>query len=306
VRELVGPLYAGGGRPSVDPVVFFKLQLIMFFEDLRSERQLMRVVADRLSLRWYLGYDLHEPLPDHSSLTRIRERFGLEVFRRFFERIVEECFEAGLVWGEELFFDATKVEANASLDSTRSCSLVEGRLEEHRVEVFPEDTPSARDEVVHPGVVAGVVGPEGDERQALAQTNPRQHRWMAEAGRQERGVVRWGCKRMADLRVSTTDPDASPMHQNKRCASRLGYLTHYVVDGGKARVILDVLVTGAEVTENLPMPEMLFRSTFRWGLRPPRSVTGDAAYGEAGGVGRAALCGGQRVARFEAVQAQAA
>ena len=56
VRELVGPLYAGGGRPSVDPVVFFKLQLVMFFEDLRSERQLMRVVSDRLSLRWYLGY----------------------------------------------------------------------------------------------------------------------------------------------------------------------------------------------------------------------------------------------------------
>jgi transposase len=113
VREFVAPLYARGGRPSVDPVVFFKLQLVMFFEDLRSERQLMEVVSDRLSLRWYLGYDLHESLPDHSSLTRIRERFGLEVFRRFFEKIVEECIEAGLVWGEELFFDATKVEANA-------------------------------------------------------------------------------------------------------------------------------------------------------------------------------------------------
>jgi transposase len=117
VRELVGPLYANGGRPSVDPVVFFKLQLIMFFEDIRSERQLMGVVSDRLSLRWYLGYDLFEPLPDHSSLTRIRERYGLLVFRRFFERIVEECIEAGLVWGEELFFDATKVEANASMES---------------------------------------------------------------------------------------------------------------------------------------------------------------------------------------------
>jgi transposase len=113
VREFVAPLYARGGRPSVDPVVFFKLQLVMFFEDLRSERQLMEVVSDRLSLRWYLGYALHESLPDHSSLTRIRERFGLEVFRRFFEKIVEECIEAGLVWGEELFFDATKVEANA-------------------------------------------------------------------------------------------------------------------------------------------------------------------------------------------------
>ena len=68
VREFVAPLYARGGRPSVDPVVFFKLQLVMFFEDLRSERQLMEVVSDRLSLRWYLGYDLHESLPDHSSL----------------------------------------------------------------------------------------------------------------------------------------------------------------------------------------------------------------------------------------------
>jgi len=277
VRELVGPLYANGGRPSVDPVVFFKLQLVMFFEDLRSERLLMRVVCDRLSLRWYLGYDLDEPLPDHSSLTRIRERFGLEAFRRFFERIVEECFEAGLVWGEELFFDATKVEANASIDSTRSRSLVEGRLEEHLLGVFPEDTLPLPDED-HSGVLAGVVGPEGEERQALTQTNACQHRWIAKNGRQERELVRWGYKRMADLRVSTTDPDASPMHQKKKSASRLGYQTHYVVDGGKARVILDVLVTAAEVTENLPMLDLLFRSCFRWGLRP-HSVTGDATYG---------------------------
>src|SRR5215218_3435847 len=117
VRDLVRDRYAPGGRPSVDPVVFFKLQLVMFFEGLRSERQLMQVVADRLSLRWYLGYDLNEPLPDHSSLSRIRERHGLEVFRRFFDAIVAQCTAAGLVWGQELYFDATKVEANAALDS---------------------------------------------------------------------------------------------------------------------------------------------------------------------------------------------
>ena len=97
VRELVEDLYAPSGRPSVDSVVVFKLELVLFFEDLRSERQLMEVVADRLSLRWCLGYDLHEPLPDHSSLTRMRERYGLEIFRSFFDRIVEMCVEAGLV-----------------------------------------------------------------------------------------------------------------------------------------------------------------------------------------------------------------
>jgi transposase len=86
VRDLVRDYYSAFGRPSIDPVVFFKLQLVMFFEGMRSERQLERVGADRLSVRWYLGYDLHEPLPDHSSMTRIRDRYGVTFFRRFFER----------------------------------------------------------------------------------------------------------------------------------------------------------------------------------------------------------------------------
>ena len=86
VRELVKDCYASSGRPSIDPVVFFRLQLVMFFEGIRSERQLIETAADRLSIRWYLGYDLREPLPDHSSLSRIRERYGLEAFRGFFER----------------------------------------------------------------------------------------------------------------------------------------------------------------------------------------------------------------------------
>src|ERR671911_1400284 len=188
VRELVAPLYAKSGRPSVDPVVFFKLQLVMFFENLRSERQLMGVVADRLSLRWYLGYDLFEPLPDHSSLTRIRERYGLEIFRRFFERIVEMCFEAGLVRGHELYFDATKVEANASIDSTRSRSLVEGRLGEHLRGIFPDEARLIQDEdttvISASEVTAAVVEPVGqEERRTLAHRNARQHRWIAQAGR---------------------------------------------------------------------------------------------------------------------------
>src|SRR6266568_7410934 len=91
VREFVHETYAGKGRPSIDPVVFFKLQLVMFFEDIRSERLLMRHAADRISVRWFVGYDLNEPLPDHSSLTRIRTRYGVEVFRRFFEAIVSSA-----------------------------------------------------------------------------------------------------------------------------------------------------------------------------------------------------------------------
>jgi hypothetical protein len=77
----------------------------------------MEVAADRLSARWYLGYDLFEILPDHSCLTKIRVHDGRDVFRSFFEKVVELSIEVGLVWGKGLYFDATKVSADASLDS---------------------------------------------------------------------------------------------------------------------------------------------------------------------------------------------
>src|SRR5713101_1827512 len=143
VRDLVKKTYAHGGRPSIDPVVFFKLQLVMFFEDIRSERLLMQLVADKLSVRWYVGYNLNEPLPDHSSLTRIRERYGVDIFRRFFEAIVEQCRQEKLVWGKELYIDSTQVNANADLDSLTPRFAVEAReaMQAHLATLFArEDT----------------------------------------------------------------------------------------------------------------------------------------------------------------------
>src|SRR6266581_1740843 len=81
---------------------------------------------------------------------------------------------------------------------------------------------------------------------------------------------------MADLRVSTTDPDATLMLTKH--GADMGYHTHYVVDGGKARIILNVLVTPSEVMDNQPMLDLLWRTRFRWKLWP-RQVTGDRKYG---------------------------
>src|SRR5215218_9282957 len=81
VREWARDLYADWGRPSVDPVVFFKLQLVMFFEGIRSERKLLETASLHLAHRWYLGYALDEPLPDHSTLSKVRQRLGVAVFR---------------------------------------------------------------------------------------------------------------------------------------------------------------------------------------------------------------------------------
>jgi len=276
VREMVAPLYACGGRPSVDPVVFFKLQLVMFFEDLRSERQLMEAAADRLSVRWYLGYDLFEPLPDHSSLTKIRERYGLQVFKRFFERIVEECFEAGLVWGEELYFDSTKIEANTSLESITPRFAVE----QHLQGLFEEDPgESARDADCAARTADGNLDhlPYSNDEELIT-ANVAKSDWISKAGRQDREVKGNFYRRKADLFLSKTDPDASPMKRKGADHSHLGYQAHCVVDGGKARIILGVLVAPFEVTENKPMLDMLWRTVFRWKVRP-RRVTGDSAYG---------------------------
>jgi transposase len=76
VRDLVQGSYSLVGHPSIDPVVFFKLQLIMFYEGIRSERQLMGMVNVNVAHRWYIGYDLDEPVPDHSALSKIRDRYG--------------------------------------------------------------------------------------------------------------------------------------------------------------------------------------------------------------------------------------
>ena len=296
VREFVQETYARGGRPSIDPIVFFKLQLVMFFEGIRSERQLMRHAADRLSIRWFLGYDLGEPLPDHSSLTRIRERYGVDVFRCFFEAIVEQCQQEKLIWGKELYFDSTQVNANADLDSLTPRFAIEAReaIQAHLAALFAEEesqqepqtaateVDAASREVTSPTVVTFTVPVplpvvlSEVEQEELASENAARHDWIAEEGRQQR-EVHGLYQRTSDFKISTTDPDATPMRL-KGGGTHLGYHVHYVVDGGKARIILQALVTPSEVMDNQPMLDLLWRVRFRWKLRP-RHVTGDTKYG---------------------------
>jgi transposase len=292
VRAWVADCYAAGGRPSIDPVVFFKLQLVMFFEGIRSERKLVQTASLHLAHRWYLGYHLDEPLPDHSTLTRIRQRLGLPIFRRFFEQVVALCDQAGLVWGRELFFDATKVRANAALDSlVPRLHLV---VDDHLEDLFgPQDAgaqehPAFADEVetaVSP--LAAAAGHEhGTNVRPLPVSPPREEpsvalptRWdlLEQCRLDPQRPPSSGYQRTSDLRVSRTDPDATPMkHTGQRAA--LGYHDHYVVDGGKARIVLHALVTPADVMENEPMLDLLRRVSFRWHLRPER-VVADTTYG---------------------------
>jgi Transposase DDE domain len=215
-------------------------------------------------------------LPDHSSLSRICERYGLAIFRRFFEAIVEQGLAAGLVWGKELYFDATKVEANASLDAVAPRFAVEAHLGTLFAAADVEDL-SDDDGEDGAGPTPLPVALTAAAQAALAEAAAHRHDWIGEAGRPDRTVTRGESRRTADFRASVTDPDASLMRY-RGGGLDLGYHDHYVVDGGKARIVLAALVTPAEVMENLPALDLLWRTGFRWKLWP-RQVTGDTTYG---------------------------
>ena len=85
--------------------------------NVRSERELMQTIPERLDWLWFLGYDLEDEIPDHSVLSKARARWGVEAFKSFFERIVWQCIEAGLVDGDKLFVDASLIDADASNNS---------------------------------------------------------------------------------------------------------------------------------------------------------------------------------------------
>ncbi|RPJ24475.1 MAG: transposase, partial [Nitrosopumilales archaeon] len=110
-------LYGKTGNPSIDPVVFFKLNIFGFFENIISDRDLIRRASDRLSIRYFLGYDIDEKLPWHSTISRTRALITKDIFEKIFNKVLEQCNAAGLIEGKHQSIDSTLVKANASLDS---------------------------------------------------------------------------------------------------------------------------------------------------------------------------------------------
>lgn len=117
VRALCAPAYkqSNAGRPGIDPVVYLKMIMIGFFEDLPSERAIAARCADSLSIRAFLNYSLEEKTPDHSSFTIIRQRLGLEIYQQIFRLTLQALREHGLLRGQNLGIDSSVIEANASL-----------------------------------------------------------------------------------------------------------------------------------------------------------------------------------------------
>lgn len=112
-------LYGYNGNQSVDPVVVVKILLLGYLFNIHHVRELMRQVSDRMSFRWFLGYDVDEPIPDHSAISKNLKRFGPELFQELFEHVVQQCIHSGLVGGKLIHIDSTTLKADAAESSVQ-------------------------------------------------------------------------------------------------------------------------------------------------------------------------------------------
>lgn len=118
VREATADLYCqDNGRPSIDPELFIRICLLTYLYNIPSDRQVCEEIQYNLAYRWFLRLSLEDAVPDHSSLTRTRDRLGEKIFKEIFDHVVRVCIEKGLVKGDKVMMDGSYIKADAALSS---------------------------------------------------------------------------------------------------------------------------------------------------------------------------------------------
>lgn len=247
VYEETAPLYSKKyGRPAIDPVVIVKYLLVGFLYGIPSERQIERRVQTDIALRWYLGLDLFDRVPDHSTVSQLRRRKPSfrKVFRRLFEEVVGQCVEKGLVSGRVVGVDSTHVRANAS------------RASEELVEVAEE---------------AGVYWERLDdyEEEGLEELERRTGKRRKKRTKQIKRD-----NRRTHKRVSRTDPESGHL---KRPGKPEGphYLAHQAVDSDYG-IIVGQTVTAGDVNDSVQFLGLI--EHIHENVVPIQAAAADAAY----------------------------
>lgn len=233
------------GRPPIDPVMLVKYLLVGYLYGIPSERQIEQRIQTDVALRWYLGLDLFDRVPDHSTISQLRRRKPSfrKLFRQLFESVVLQCIEKGLVRGRLVGIDSTHVKANAS------------RSSEYLVDIAEE-----------PGVYWERL--DVCEEAGLAELERKTGK-----RRQKRTKQIKKNNRRTKKRVSRTDPESGYM---KRPGKPLGmhYLSHQAVDTDHG-IILDVAVTSGDSSDAAPF---LAQVEHIERLLHPQAVVADSGY----------------------------
>ena len=237
------------GRPPIDPVMIVKYLLVGFLYGFPSERQIEQRIQTDVALRWYLGLDLFDRVPDHSTISQLRRRKPTfrKIFRRLFEEVVRQCIEKGLVSGRVVATDSTHVKANASVASEE---LVES-----------PDGPGAYWERL-----------DAYEKEGRKELERRRGRKLQQRKQRTKCLKKGG--RRSHKRVSRTDPEAGHMN---RPGKPVGphYLSHQTLDTDHG-IILDVTVTPGDINDAVPYLDQM--EHIHKHIIPVQTATADAAY----------------------------
>jgi transposase len=186
--------YGTEGQQSIDPVVFFKLMLIGYLENLGSDRRIISTVSMRLDMLFFIGYDIDEPLPWHSTLSRTRQLYGEELFKQLFKEVLKQCIDKGMVAGRRQVIDSVAVKANASIDSLTEKEILDDS------EAFADELETQEEQ-----------SDDNKESQTVSATRYKavelHHQWKAKAYK-DMPKRKHGKFVSNHTHYSTTDPDA--------------------------------------------------------------------------------------------------
>ena len=238
--------YGTEGQKSIDPAVFFKLMLIGYLENLGSDRRIITTVSMRLDMLYFLGYDIDEELPWHSTLSRTRQLYGEDLFRQLFKDVLRQCIEKGMVAGKRQVMDSAPVKANASMDSLKEKEILDdasvylGELKEEEQE-------------------NDVAGNDSTGRTVSAQRNKAvqlHHKWKEKA---YRGMPKGNKDRAKFVsnhtHYSTTDADARVSVKPGK-PRQLNYLSQISVDSAH-HVITCIQSDHADKKDSQCLPSLL-------------------------------------------------
>ena len=272
IRREVADLYGINGHQSLDPVLTLKLCFLCFYENVRSERELMRQLPLRLDWLWFCELDLDSTIPNHSVLSKARKLWGEAIFEKLFSRILVLCRDAGLVGGTTLHVDSTLLKADASLEGRVSRKLWE-QLEEAR----NADVPPAKATDVSPAKAVDIPPAPATPAAPAVPAVP--------AANSSKPV------KLNDRLMSPVDPDAATSTR-KKGGTTLGYRDHRLVDDQHG-VIVSTIATPADVDDGAMLPELLDESSRR--AIDPVELVGDSMYGT---IDNYQMCRGQNIKAY--------
>jgi transposase len=253
------PYYGQSGQKSIDPVVFFKLCLVGYLENIISDRDLIQHSSMRLDILFFLGYDIDEFLPWHSTISRTRQLYPEKVFEDVFTKVLSMCIEHGMVSGHTQAIDSAPIKANASMDSLE-LKVPKGDLESHLKSIRhfsamdKEDKPIRKSKINKASKEQQEITASDKELQAIKSRNKR---WKKDQD-QRPGAGSKGSKYTSNkTHYSPTDSDARISVKPGK-ARKLNYMSQLTVDSAH-HVITDIWAYHADKKDNQYLEDIVNR-----------------------------------------------